>query len=85
MADIDDLLSRLASSWRRANDSGVPLPERLCRAAAAVSVPTEGAITLAYTHPERVTLCTTDDAALTIEEAQDVLAQGPGPEAFRHG
>lgn len=85
MADIDDLLSRLAVVVAVGADSGVPLPERLCRAATAVLGGDGGAITLAYTHPERVTLCTTDEAALTIEDAQDVLGQGPGAEAFRSG
>ena len=32
-----------------------------------------------------MTLCTTDDTARTIEEAQDVIGQGPGPDAFASG
>ena len=44
-----------------------------------------GAITLAYTHVERVTLSATDDTALALEEAQDVMGQGPGHDAFSTG
>ena len=44
-----------------------------------------GAITLAYTLVERVTLCATDDTALIIEETQDVVGQGPGHDAFSTG
>jgi hypothetical protein len=40
---------------------------------------------MAYTMPERVTLCATDDTALILEEAQDVTGQGPGPDAFTSG
>lgn len=82
MADIDGLLVRLAQGVVRDADRGVPLPTRLCRAAVEILGCDGGAITLAYTKVERVTLCTTDDVALVIEEAQDVLGQGPGPDAF---
>jgi hypothetical protein len=66
-------------------DRGVPLPIRLCRAATQVLHGDGGAVTLAYTEPARVTLCTTDAAALAIEQVQDVVGQGPGAEAFRSG
>jgi hypothetical protein len=44
-----------------------------------------GAITLAYTGSERVTLCTTDPTAARFEDLQEVLGQGPGPEAYTSG
>ena len=44
-----------------------------------------GAITIAYTQVERVTLCATDDTARLLEETQDVVGQGPGPDAFTTG
>jgi len=44
-----------------------------------------GAITLAYTGSERVTLCATDAVAARLEDLQDVLGEGPGPEAYRFG
>lgn len=43
------------------------------------------AITVAYTRPERVTVATTDETALILEEAQDVTGQGPGVDAFTSG
>jgi ANTAR domain len=85
VAEVDDLLTRLAQGIVEGAHDGVPLPARMCRAAAGVLGCDGGAITVAYTRPERVTLCTTDDAALVIEEQQDVLGQGPGPEAFDTG
>ncbi len=85
MADVDDLLSRLATAVGEGAGRGLPLPARFCRAAASVLHCDGAAITLAYTHPERVTLCATDDAALILEEAQDVVGQGPGAETFSTG
>ena len=85
MAEVDDLLTRLARGIVDGAHDGVPLATRLCRAATVVLDCDGGAITLAYTRPERVTLAATDDAALVIEEQQDVLGQGPGAEAFDTG
>jgi len=85
MADVDDLLTRLAQGLADASDPEQPLPDRLCHAAATLLECDGGAITLAYTHVERVTLCATDDTALIIEEAQDVMGQGPGHDAFTTG
>ncbi|GAA4404380.1 GAF domain-containing protein [Fodinibacter luteus] len=83
MADVDVLLLRLAQGVVRDVERGVPLPVRLCRAAVDILECDGAAMTLAYTHLERVTLCATDDTALAIEETQDVLGQGPGHDAFR--
>lgn len=85
MADVDDLLVRLAQGLARAAHTGRTLPERLCRAAAEILGCDGGAITMAYTLVERVTLCTTDETAQIVEEAQDVIGQGPGPDAFTSG
>ena len=85
VADVDDLLTRLAKGLADVAGSGRPLPERLCRAAAALLECDGGAITLAYTMVERVTLCATDDTSLIIEETQDVVGQGPGHDAFSTG
>ncbi len=85
MAEVDDLLTRLARGIVEGAHEGVPLATRMCRAATAVLGCDGGAITIAYTRPERVTLCTTNDAALVIEEQQDVLGQGPGSDAFGTG
>ena len=60
-----------------------PLPLRLCLACVRLAGADGGAITLAYTRTERVTLCVTDETAARLEDLQDVLGQGPGPEAYR--
>lgn len=85
MADVDELLARLASGLARGAAAGLPLPDRLCHAAASTLGCDGGAITIAYTHVERVTLCATDDTARLLEETQDVVGQGPGPDAFTTG
>ena len=85
MADVDDLLTRLAQGLAQGADAGRPLPDRLCASAARILDCDGGAITLAYTHVERVTLSATDDTALALEEAQDVMGQGPGHDAFTTG
>ncbi len=85
MADVDDLLARLARGLAQGAADGLPLPDRLCHAAAATLGCDGGAITIAYTHVERVTLCATDDTARLLEETQDVVGQGPGPDAFTTG
>ncbi|KGN39658.1 ANTAR domain-containing protein [Knoellia aerolata] len=85
MADVDDLLSQLARRIVRGVEQGLPLPTRLCQATVDLLGCDGGAITLAYTLLERVTLCTTNDTARILEEAQDVVGQGPGPDAFTTG
>jgi hypothetical protein len=76
------LLSRLA---RLIADSGSdqPLEGRLCRAYLAIMGGDGAAITLSYTDPSRVTLCSTDDVASRLEDLQDVLGEGPGPTAYQ--
>jgi hypothetical protein len=61
------------------------LPERLCLAAVHLMGATGGSLTIAYTAPHRVTLCSTDDRASRLEDLQDVLGQGPGPTAYSSG
>ena len=85
MADVDDLLARLARGLAQGAARGLPLPDRLCRAAAATLGCDGGAVTIAYTQVERVTLCATDDTARRLEELQDLVGQGPGPDAFTSG
>ena len=85
MADVDDLLTQLARGIVRGVDEGLSLPTRLCRASVELLGCDGGAITIAYTHMERVTLCTSDDTAQMLEEVQEVVGQGPGPDAFTTG
>ncbi|TCO42464.1 hypothetical protein EV646_11386 [Kribbella antiqua] len=65
--------------------SDQPLEARLCRAYLAMVGGDGAAITLSYTEPSRVTLCTTDDVAARLEDLQDVLGEGPGPTAYQTG
>jgi hypothetical protein len=62
-----------------------PLPLRLCLACARLVDADGAAVTLAYTQTERVTLCVTDETAARLEDLQDILGQGPGPDAYRTG
>jgi hypothetical protein len=73
VANFDVLLVRLAQRLAGVADSGRSLPDRVCRAAVGTLDCDGGAITLAYTSVERVTLSATDDTALVVEEAQDVI------------
>lgn len=85
MADVDDLLAQLARRIVRGVDQGLSLPVRLCTASVDLMECDGGAITIAYTDMERVTLCTTDDVAQMLEEVQEVVGQGPGPDAYTSG
>jgi hypothetical protein len=78
----------LLAQWAREIASGLlvqPLPLRLCLACARLLGADGGAITLAYTGSQRVTLCVTDQVAARLEDLQEVLGQGPGPDAYRSG
>jgi GAF domain/ANTAR domain len=65
--------------------ANAPLPERLCRACIDVLGADGGAITLASTRPERLTLDSSDDTSARLEDLQDVLGEGPGQDAYRQG
>lgn len=83
--DFDNPFVRLAMGVAFGAELGTPIPSRLCSFAARLLGCDGGAITMAYTHPERVTLCTTDETAKVLEDSQDVTGQGPGPDAFSTG
>ncbi|MGB7818599.1 MAG: ANTAR domain-containing protein [Ornithinibacter sp.] len=85
MTDVDDILTRLAVGLVEGSDQGVPLAARFCRAASTTLGCDGAAITVAYTRPERVTLCASDDTARIIEEALELMGQGPGADAFSSG
>lgn len=82
--DKPRLLARLARVVASA-DGRDPLEVRLCRAYLGMLGGEGAALTLAYTRPERVTLCATDETAARLEDLQDVLGEGPGPDAYRTG
>jgi hypothetical protein len=77
------VLAALAQSI--ATDVQRPLPLRLCQACRDILDADGGAITVAYTRPERTTLCATDETAARLEDLQEVVGQGPGPDAFGSG
>ncbi|WP_112238743.1 ANTAR domain-containing protein [Kribbella monticola] len=83
MGDLDrtTLLARLARLIAE-DDNDLQLEARLCRAYLAMMSGDGAALTLSYTQPERVTLCTTDDLAARLEDLQEVLGEGPGPTAY---
>jgi len=78
------MLARLASSLA-AGSPEQALPVRLCRACVEILGADGGAITLASTRPERLTVSTSNGTSARIEDLQDVLGEGPGQEAFREG
>jgi hypothetical protein len=82
--DRAEVLAQLARVVAR-RGSDQPMMLRLCQAATEILQVDGGAITVAYTEPQRVTLCFTDDMAERLEDLQDVLGEGPGPDAYRNG
>ncbi|GEK23449.1 GAF and ANTAR domain-containing protein [Cellulomonas xylanilytica] len=62
-----------------------PLPVRLCRACVEVLGADGGAVTLASTTTERLTLATSNGVSAQLEDLQDVLGEGPGQQAYEEG
>ena len=65
--------------------SDQPLPVRLCLASSAILGADGAAVTLCYTETTRLTVCATDEIAARLEDLQDVLGEGPGPDAYITG
>ena len=78
------VLAQLARVVAR-EGSSQPLPVRLCQASTTILGADGAALTLSYTEPTRLTVCATDDVAAHLEDLQDVLGEGPGPDAYRTG
>ncbi|GEK20907.1 hypothetical protein CXY01_14270 [Cellulomonas xylanilytica] len=78
------MLARLASSLASSSPSQ-PFAVRLCRACVEILGADGGAITLASTRPERLTVTSSNGTSARIEDLQDVLGEGPGQDAFREG
>lgn len=84
MEERPGILAQLARTVADgANEASLPL--KLCRASTSILDVDGGAITLAYTAPERLTVCVTDATADRLEDLQEVLGEGPGPDAYRSG
>lgn len=84
MGETSEVVLRLARALAE-SPAQHPFPLRLCHACGRILGVSGGSITLAYGEPERVTLATTDEVAARIESLQEVLGQGPGPDAYRTG
>ena len=78
------LLAQLTRVLAR-TESRSPIAMRLCLAFNEIVAADGGSITLGFASPERITLCATDGPAARVEDAQDVLREGPGLDAFRTG
>lgn len=76
-----ELLSWLARGVT--GHAGSELPPRLCSAFVGLVGLDGAAITLGYSPSERTTVCATDTLAEQIEDAQDLLREGPSLEAHR--
>lgn len=61
------------------------LPMRLCHASSVILGADGSAVTLCYTESTRLTVCATDQIAARLEDLQDVLGEGPGPDAYLTG
>ena len=84
MTNRSTVLARLAGAVA-AGARDQPLAVRLCIACVEILGADGGAITLASTRPERLTVSTSNGTSARIEDLQDVLGEGPGQEAFREG
>jgi len=62
-----------------------PMALRLCLAFNEIVSADGGSITLGFATPDRITLCSTDGPAARVEDAQDILREGPGLDAVRTG
>lgn len=84
MQEPNPLLARLTRGLAR-TESARPMAMRLCLAFNDIVAADGGSITLGFAPQDRITLCATDDPAAGVEDAQDVLREGPSLDAFRTG
>ena len=84
MSSRSIVLARLAGALASSPPSQ-PIAVRLCRACVEILGADGGAITLASTRPERLTVSSSNGTSARIEDLQDVLGEGPGQDAFREG
>jgi hypothetical protein len=66
-------------------EPGAPISLRLCRAFSEILDADGASITVGVGSPERIVLCATDEPAAGVEDAQDVLQEGPTLDAYRTG
>ncbi|TDD67432.1 GAF domain-containing protein [Jiangella aurantiaca] len=78
------MTSRLAQAVADAGP-GAPRAVRLGESCRSILGADGVAVVLAYTLPQRLTVCVTDDVVASVEDLQDVLGEGPGVDAYRSG
>ena len=78
------LLSQLTRVLAR-TEPRAPISLRLCRAFAEILAADGASLTVGPASPGRIVLCATDDPAAGVEDAQDVLSEGPSLDAYRTG
>ncbi|WP_074946550.1 ANTAR domain-containing protein [Jiangella alba] len=79
-----EVTSRLAETVADAG-SGAPLADRLGETCRSLLGADGVALVLAYTLPQRLAVCVTDDVIGRVENLQDVLGEGPSVDAYRSG
>src|SRR4051794_12782075 len=84
MLEQPELLRRLARALAQGT-SAAALPLRLCTAYSHLVGAQGGSIALDFATTDRVVLCATDDRSARIEDAQDVLREGPSLDAYQTG
>ncbi|WP_158614100.1 ANTAR domain-containing protein [Cellulomonas sp. PhB143] len=84
MEEHADMLARLTQIVAHAPQD-TPLAARMCRAVVEILAADGGALTLASTRPERLTVFTSDGTSERIENLQEVLGEGPGQDAYASG
>jgi hypothetical protein len=84
MDEQKELLVRLARTLARSRPEAT-LPLRLCAAYSKLVGAEGGSISMDFSSTERLVLCATDDRCARIEDAQDVLREGPSLDAYRTG
>jgi hypothetical protein len=62
-----------------------PISLRLCRAFTEIVAADGASITVGVASPDRIVLCATDAPAAGVEDAQEVLREGPSLDAYRSG
>lgn len=75
-AEQRDVVARLARATA-AGPTDEPLPLRLCRACASILHVDGGSLSLEYAAPAQTTLCVTSAEAAVVDDAQEVLGNGP--------
>ena len=78
------LLAQLTRVLARTG-AGAPIALRLCSAFTEILAADGAVITVGLASPDRIVLCATDDPASRVEDAQEVLREGPSLDAYRTG